>query len=398
MKNKIIICTSSNGYLGGAEKTLISFIRNTKLDKNDISIVLPKIKITDFLNELKKLEITVYIIGIDKNRNKNSNILRNFINIFINIIGKIVYSLKFTAIILKVKPKLIYLNNIYCEIDALIGKILRKKIIWHIKGLGDPNLIIKKIRYFLIKRLSDKIIFLTLSDRKKVIDLVKDKKYLNKSFIIPEGLEIDFYKKLDDKIYDIEIENIKKLKTNNKIIVGMASSISYNKGIDIFCKIAEIFYTKNKNIIFLHAGKTEYDLENSYYNNLLNQFSNILNKNLFFINYVKNIKLFLNIIDIFFFTSRSEGVPVIIIEAMFFEKPIIASNIDGNIALLENNKSGIIFNLDNFIDLENKLNALINDKSLRNSLGKNAKKRVIDDFNAINSIKKIDEIIINYLN
>jgi len=397
-KNKILICTSSSGFLGGSEKTLISFLKSTRIDKNNIAIIIPKIKLNDFVQKIKGLDIKIYVIGIDKNRKHSPVFFKNFFYFFKNIINKVIYSFKLVIIILKFKPKVLYLNNIYCEAESIIGKAFRKKIIWHIKGLGEPNLFIRRIKYFLVKKLSDKIIFLTIYDQNKVFDLKKDKKILKKVIIIPEGIEISSYKELESNVIGTELEKIVKINNSSKIIIGMASIISFNKGIDIFCKTAEIFHKKNKNLIFMHVGKTKYDEKNLFYNNLLNNYHSILNKNLFFLNYLENINLFFNIIDIFFFTSRSEGLPIIVLEAMLFEKAILASNIDGNMALLENNKTGIIFKNNDFDDIENKLSMLADNKNLRSIIGKNAKKRVMDNFDVAKSIKILEEVINSYLN
>ena len=83
---------------------------------------------------------------------------------------------------------------------------------------------------------------------------------------------------------------------------------------------------------------------------------------------------------------------------MYFGKPVLASNIEGNLAIIDDNINGILF-LDNDLnDLNEKLSKLINDEKFRNLLGNNAKKKIIKSYLIDKNINLIDELIDNLLN
>ena len=83
--------------------------------------------------------------------------------------------------------------------------------------------------------------------------------------------------------------------------------------------------------------------------------------------------------DIFLFSSKSEGRPNVILEAMALGKPIIASDIDGNKELIEAEVTGELFSLRDFDDLNNKITRLIVDKNYRQKLGEKARDYVAEN-------------------
>ncbi len=393
---KILICTSSNGYIGGSERTLLGFIKRTNNSKDNIAIVLPKIKINDFLFQLKSLNICIFNINIDKFRNVEKNFLKNVSSLFLSIINKIVYFIKFNRIVKIYNPYILYLNNVYCEIEAIVGKLHRKKVIWHIKGWGSKSNFINFFRILIITRCSDEIIVLKDYDKFNILKYVKNKDYYtNKIKVIPEGLDLENFQN-NTNLNDDDFKFLVKSKEQGKVIIGMVSSINLNKGIDMFADSAA-FFSKNKNLVFVHVGKTAIDNSN-YLISILEKNKEIINKSLFFMDYKKNLKLFFDLIDIFLFPSHSEGFPISILEAMYFGKPVLASNIEGNLAIIDNNINGILF-LDNDLnDLNEKLSKLINDEKLRNLLGNNAKKKIIESYLIDKNINLIDELIDNLFN
>ena len=67
--------------------------------------------------------------------------------------------------------------------------------------------------------------------------------------------------------------------------------------------------------------------------------------------------------------------PIKILEYMAAGKPVIASNREWIIELIEDGKNGMIINLDNPKQLVDSINTLLEDKKLRKKLGSNARKR-----------------------
>ena len=90
--------------------------------------------------------------------------------------------------------------------------------------------------------------------------------------------------------------------------------------------------------------------------------------------------------DVLIQPSLSEGISSTILEAMACKTPIIASNVGGNMELLEDQKSGILIDPTDYEKYCVKIIELVSNSELRNSIAKSA----------FNTVKKYDwEIVGN---
>ena len=88
-------------------------------------------------------------------------------------------------------------------------------------------------------------------------------------------------------------------------------------------------------------------------------------------------------IDIFAFASLSEGFGYVLIEAMASGKPVIAFNNSSIPEIVVNNETGFIVpnrDIDAFV---HKVEALVHNPELRNTIGMKGRKRVEDHFSQI---------------
>jgi glycosyltransferase involved in cell wall biosynthesis len=74
--------------------------------------------------------------------------------------------------------------------------------------------------------------------------------------------------------------------------------------------------------------------------------------------------------------SLWEGMPVAVLEAMAAAKPVVASNIIGNKDLIEDGKTGMLFNPEDIDGFVQTITTLLDDKNLRTTIGKNAREYV----------------------
>lgn len=75
-----------------------------------------------------------------------------------------------------------------------------------------------------------------------------------------------------------------------------------------------------------------------------------------------------------------ENCPYSILETMAEGKAILASNIGGIPELIENKKTGILYEYNNINDLADKIEILFNKNKLAEQLGNNARKKAIDEY------------------
>ena len=77
----------------------------------------------------------------------------------------------------------------------------------------------------------------------------------------------------------------------------------------------------------------------------------------------------LHMSDIFVFPSFQEGLPVALMEAMAAGMPCVASDIRGNVDLIEHGKGGLLCEAGYVKGFQNAISRLINDFELRHKMG-----------------------------
>jgi len=112
------------------------------------------------------------------------------------------------------------------------------------------------------------------------------------------------------------------------------------------------------------------------------------NRKLQIIDAKNNIKKFLPSFDIFIMTSKFEGMPIALIEAMASGLPIVTTNVGSIHEIIKNNINGFIpkskeFNLNFF---ENSLKKLLIDKKIRKKFGERNRAIVIKKFTLENLV------------
>jgi len=94
--------------------------------------------------------------------------------------------------------------------------------------------------------------------------------------------------------------------------------------------------------------------------------------------------------------SEKEGLGVAFIEAQAAALPCVASNVGGIPEVIENNKTGLLFDLDD-ADFDKKVEDamvdLLTNKPLRETMGKNARTRAVELFDEKDHIEQMDELI-----
>lgn len=94
----------------------------------------------------------------------------------------------------------------------------------------------------------------------------------------------------------------------------------------------------------------------------------------------------LNNIDAYLQTSLWEGLPIAVLEAMAFEKPVIATNVIGNKDIITHKEDGYLIN-----NLKEATQAIqeLKDPTLRHHMGKKAAQKVATYFNSLNNFKSL---------
>jgi colanic acid/amylovoran biosynthesis glycosyltransferase len=85
--------------------------------------------------------------------------------------------------------------------------------------------------------------------------------------------------------------------------------------------------------------------------------------------------------DLFVLPSFAEGVPVVLMEAMALQIPVISTRITGIPELIEHEKTGLLVTPGNSVELADAIVRIFENESLGSRLGAEARKAVLDGFN-----------------
>ena len=85
--------------------------------------------------------------------------------------------------------------------------------------------------------------------------------------------------------------------------------------------------------------------------------------------------------DLFVLPSFAEGVPVVLMEAMALEIPVISTRITGIPELIEDERTGLLVTPGNSVELAEAMIKVLKDKAYGRKLGEEARKAVLREFN-----------------
>ena len=100
--------------------------------------------------------------------------------------------------------------------------------------------------------------------------------------------------------------------------------------------------------------------------------------------------------DIFILPSFAEGVPVVLMEAMAMEKPVISTRITGIPELIEHGHTGLLATPGDVDDLTGQIRTLLADPAQGKSLGRAARQQVIAHYNQASNCSKLAHLFRQY--
>jgi colanic acid/amylovoran biosynthesis glycosyltransferase len=106
----------------------------------------------------------------------------------------------------------------------------------------------------------------------------------------------------------------------------------------------------------------------------------------------ESIQSYYNRADIFVLASLSEGIPVVLMEAMSKGLAVIATSIMGIPELVSHEEDGILVNPGDPVELAESMMRVLKDRELKARLGKNARQKVLRNFNIDLNAEKIKEL------
>lgn len=160
---------------------------------------------------------------------------------------------------------------------------------------------------------------------------------------------------------------------NGEFLVGIAARLDKVKDHQTFIAACKEVLKENTDIIFLIAGEGEEK------DNLLKEIKGF-EKNIYFLDFVKDNYSFFNAIDLNVLTSISESFPYVILESALMNVASISTDVGGISKVIINDKTGYLIGVCDYKSLSQKILYLYNNRQKLKELGENIHKLVEEKF------------------
>lgn len=250
-------------------------------------------------------------------------------------------------------------------IGAIVSKILGLKSVATAHGLN------KKSQY----KYCDHVICVSNAVKENLLSQDAREKRLN---VIYNGIDIDRFNPDAEGLHKRSLEGDLTGKNNAGFNVGIIARLSYEKGVDLFLEAARSMLNKIPDSKFFIAGNGVLKDE------LIKRADNLgIGNSVYFLGFVgDSLVSFINELDVVVFPSLKEGLPLSLIESMSMEKVVIVSDAGGMPEVVEDGKNGFIVKKGDRDGIYQKLVFVYNNKTIIGKMGKEARKTVIEKFNA----------------
>ena len=376
----------TKGNFGGAQRYVFEMAKNLPKNNFDITVIMGEGR--ELREKLNRLGIRTIQL---------ETLVRDI---------KIVADWKTFRLLFRIisqeKPDILHLNSSKAGgLGAFAGRLAKvPKIIFTIHGLAfnenrpswQKHLI--KLGHWLSIILCHQVIVVAESLKKQIESWPRVKK---KIIVIHNGLDtVKFFNRFvarnellnyfPPEIRQLKNKNVASQNMQTKFWIGTVSELHKNKGLDI---LIEAFAGTVKSmlgssigwslvLVIIGDGDEKASLQKLIRDKRLED-------RIFLLGRIPDARNYLNALDIFTLTSRTEALPYTILEAGAAGLPVVASDVGGISEIIPEPEYGILVPPGNVKEIEKSLLYLIKKPEYRKLAGANLKKRIQENF----SIKKM---------
>lgn len=356
MKIKVC-CVDEDGRYGGPQSRMIDVYKKMNFNKFKYEFVIPS-NITIFKKKLKKINAKFY----------EFQITRLSLNFFLFLKYIIFFPLEILILnkfFIEKKYDLIQINGVPHFKSAIAAKLSNIPVVWVVEDSYSPKILVLIFK-IVVKICDTKIIYLS----QKVYDFYLKDLNINRK---------NLYKIMSPT--NSEYFKGKKIKNKKKLNICSVSGFLNVKDPETFLNVAKDVIKKYENISFYFVGRGTKN-ESRYYKKIINIYNSLdplIKKKIIFLGMRLDIKKILKKSDIFLCTSKSEGGPIVVWEAMSMNLPVVTTNVGGTPEYIKNGYSGYICNIGDYKGISQKILKLIKSFNLRKKFGTRSRK-VVEQF------------------
>jgi glycosyltransferase involved in cell wall biosynthesis len=264
---------------------------------------------------------------------------------------------------------------------SLAGRSLNIPVIWHERNIPETN----------EKDITRQLIFLpdaVICNSQAVANrFSEDESLPSKVRVIPNGVNVVVF---DKKQRDVHLAET--LGIDGKSVVGIFTNLSDRRRVEYFIEIAKMIHGQKPDTRFIIVGG-EYSREATGREELLKGMAEKagLKKNVCFTGFQEDVTPYLSLCDVVCHVTKQDACSRAVLEAMASSKAIVAINDGGNPELIDHSVNGLLIDADDKAGFVRSVIRLLEEPSLRESLGFAARQKARKSFDvAINAQKTIE--------
>lgn len=365
MKKIKILYIIYNLGLGGQEKQLVELVNNL-----DLSTFEPKIlPITINLERMPYIKNNFLFYNKMKNKNKFGRLIR------------IIKTIK------EFKPDIIHsfdtTSNIYSSISLKFFKI-------PLVGGFNGSYIKSKIT-----KLGNKIF--STKFEKIVCNSYAGFNYLKNYCKIPEEKLKIIENGFDFKIMEnppFKISNLEEIleKEIKNPVVGTVGKLDENKDPLTFIKAAEIVHKEFPEVIFCIIGDGEYKgmVENYLRERKMENYFYLITKRI-------DAPWIIKDFTIGVLSSKYEGFPNVLLEYMYWRKPIVTTNAGDCQRIVVHKESGFVIDKGNYLDFANAIISLLASREKINIMGERGREILEEKYRIERYVKDLSDLYLDII-
>jgi len=342
-----------NADKGGAEREMSLISKEVSLRGHTVFVIHPSGMDTTQFKKLESSTLKVFEYPVKQfNFIKTVLFLRSFINKHnINIIHSHLYFSDFVSFLSRLG-----LKNVR-HIITLHMYLLQAK----------PKVPFRKIQLYLCA-------FFSYHFSSKILAVSQDLcEHTRKKFFLPHRKVVRVFNGLDFNQFSIDYNRVSEIKhqysiSSTDIVLLNLGQLNYEKGQEFLVDAIGQHFSNNTNVkCFLlgnDRGLGSLLREKIKYYNCENR--------IFLPGFQTDFWNWLYCADIYVHPTLNDAMPLSIIEAMYFKKPVIASDLPTFNGLIENKKNGLIVKKKSVSEIAAAIDLLMNNKNVFDAIKQNA--------------------------
>ncbi|MFQ6618361.1 MAG: glycosyltransferase family 4 protein, partial [Fidelibacterota bacterium] len=246
--------------------------------------------------------------------------------------------------------------------------------------------------YILIEKIlavfTDRIVTVSPAVRNELVDRYKICQG-RKCTVMELGFDLETFLKIDRRSNFVH----KELGIPPYFLaVGMVGRLTHVKNPFLFINTARLVSEKLRNVCFVVVGSGE------LLDPLRDEVKRLnMDRRVFFLGWRRDLPEIYSSLDLVCLTSKNEGTPVSLIEAMASGIPVVSTNVGGVCDIVDEGVNGYLVEEDDVAGMADKIVVLLNDPDLRGEMGRRGREIVKERFSIERLVRDMGNFYLNLI-